>query len=130
MSKVWYGTQDKFRAKEVCSLSRLQLGRFIRIITGHNALRYYNHVLDPSLSPVCRLCSNADETFHHLATECSGTTRERRDFFGAVDILHNMDWDVRDVLDFSYSERINQLLDPNDVHEIRLTDTESEAGSD
>ena len=47
MTKIWYGTQDKFRAKEVCNLSRLQLGRFIRIITGHNALRYYNHVLIP-----------------------------------------------------------------------------------
>ena len=41
-----------------------------------------------------------------------------------------MDWDVRDVLDFSYSDRINQLLDPNDVHEIWLTDTESEAEND
>ena len=48
MSKIWYGTQDKFRAREVCGLSRLQLGRFVRIITGHYSLRYFNHVLDNS----------------------------------------------------------------------------------
>ena len=126
MTKVWYGNQDKFRAKEVCNLTRLQLGRFIRIITGHNALRYYNHVLDPMLSPVCRLCMTADETFHHLATECPGTRQLRRQFFGDEDILHNMDWDVHAVLEFSYADEINVLLDPNDVHDIRLTDTESE----
>lgn len=126
MSKFWYSSQDKYRAKEVCYLSRLKLGRFIRIITGHNALRYYNHVLDETLSPVCRLCGNADETFHHFATDCVGTRRERREFFEDRDILANMEWKVDEILDFSYSDRINPLLDPNDVHDIHLTDTESE----
>ena len=126
MSKYWYGNQDKFRAKEVCNLSRLQLGRFVRIITGHNALRYFNHVLDNSLSPACRLCSNADETFHHLATECTGTRHLRRQFFGDRDILQNMEWDVHEVLEFSYADEINTLLDPNNVHDIRLVDTDSD----
>ena len=70
---------------------------------------------------------NADETFDHLATECPETRRTRREFFGDTDILHNIDWDVQDVLDFSYSDQINPLLDPNNVHDIHLTDTESEA---
>ena len=68
----------------------------------------------------------ADETFHHLATECPGTRQLRRQFFGDDDIFHNMDWDVHAVLEFSYADEINALLDPNDVHDIRLTDTESE----
>ena len=68
----------------------------------HNALCYYNHVLDPSLSPVYRLCSYANKTFHHLATECVGTLRERQDLFGDTDILHNIEWDVHDVLECSY----------------------------
>ena len=83
-------------------------------------------MLDPSLSPVCRLCSNADETFHHLATDCAGTVGARRDYFGDKDILHNMDWDVQEILDFSYSDGINELLDPNGVHDIRLSDTDSD----
>ena len=126
MSKKWYSTQDKVRAREVCQLSRLKLGRFIRIVTGHNALKYYNHVLDETLSPVCRLCNMADETFHHLATECVATLRTRQEVFGNKDILQNMDWEVDELLDFSYSDQINPLLDPNNVHDIRLSDTESE----
>ena len=31
MSKKWYVNQDKHRAKEACALTRLKLGRFIRI---------------------------------------------------------------------------------------------------
>ena len=126
MSKKWYGTQDKHRAKEVMFLSRLKLGRFVRIISGHNALRYYNHVLDDSLSPVCRLCGMADETFHHFATECDATGRARREYFGDKNILWNMDWKVDELLDFSYDDQINPLLDPSNVHEIHLTDTESD----
>ena len=130
MSKMWYSTQDKYRAKEVMNLSRLKLGRFIRIISGHNALQYYNHVLDESLSPVCRLCGFADETFHHLATECVATRRARREFFQGKNILVNMDWEVDELLDFSYSDLVNPLLDPNNVHDIHLTDTESEGGGE
>ena len=126
MSKKWYSSQDKYRAKEACRLSRLKLGRFIRAITGHNALKYYNHVLDPTLSPACRLCMNADETFHHLATDCTATAEARCEFFGDKDIMTNMDWEIEELLDFSYSPLINPLFDPNNVHDIRLTDTESE----
>ena len=130
MSKKWYGNQDKYRAKDVCALSRLKLGRFIRIISGHNALRYYNYVLDETLPPNCRLCEMADETFHHLATECTETRRNRQEFFGDKNILENMDWKVEELLDFSYTDQINPLLDPNNVHEIHLTDTESEGNDD
>ena len=72
---------------------------------------------------------NDDETFHHLALDCPGTRQLRQQFFGNEDILHNMAWDVHTVLEFSYAEEINELLDPNDVHEIRLDDTGSEGDS-
>ena len=126
MSKKWYGTQDKYRAKEVCALSQLKLGRFIRIISGHNALNYYSYALDSTFSPACRLCGMADETFHHLATECSATLQARNEFFGDKDILENMSWEIDELLDFSYSDQINPLLDPNDVHHIGLVDSESD----
>ena len=68
----------------------------------------------------------ADETFHHLATECLMTLRDRDDHFGDKDILTNMSWDIQELLNFSYSDLINPLLDPNDVHHIELVDTESD----
>ena len=76
------------------------------------------------------MCGDADETFHHLATECAGTEETRREFFGGKNILENMDWEIDELLDFSYSDRVNPLLDPNNVHEIHLTDTESEGKQD
>ena len=90
---------------------------------------YYDHVLDESLSPVCRLCGFANETFHHLAKECTATRWARREHFQGKNILVNMDWEVDDLLNFSYSDLVNPLLDPNNVHDIHLTDTESEGGS-
>ena len=42
----------------------------------------------------------------------------------------NMDWEVDDLLNFSYSDLVNPLLDPNGVHDIHLTDTESEGGNE
>lgn len=73
MSKKWLYTQDKHRAKEVGFLSRLKLGRLVRIVTGYNTLRYYSHVLYETLSPACRLCDMASEYFHHLGPDCPET---------------------------------------------------------
>ena len=72
----------------------------------------------------------ADETFHHLATECSETLWDRRDVFGGKNILVHMEWEVDKLLEFSNIPRINNLLDPNGVHDIHLTDTESEGNND
>ena len=63
-----------------------------------------------------------DETFHHLATECPATLQSRNKFFGDKNILENMSREIDELLDFSYSEQINPLLDPNDVHHIELVD--------
>ena len=98
----------------------------MRIVTDLNALNYYSHVLNPTFSPACRFCLNADETFHHLALECPATLQTRREFFEDRDITTKMDWKVDEILDFSYSDQINPLLDSNNVHDIRLTDSESE----
>ena len=88
-------------------------------------------MLDPLLSPACRLRLNGDETFHHLALEFPMTLQARREFFGDRDITAaNMDWKVDELLDFSYSDQINPLLDPNNVHDIRLTDSESNGEND
>ena len=72
---------------------------------------------------------NADETFHHLALDCPMTLQTRRDIFGDKDIITNMKWTVDELLDFSYSDQINPLLDPHDVHDIRLTDLDSDGES-
>ena len=72
---------------------------------------------------------NADKTFHHLALDYPMTLQTRRDIFGDMDILTNMEWTVDELLDFSYSDQINPLPDPHDVHDFFLTYLDGYEGS-
>ena len=125
MTKYFFPRTDKLKSKQAMKLSRLQLGRFIRIITGHNQLRYYQSKITPTLSPLCRFCSEKVETFHHFVFECPSLFFSRRQIFLDTPPDTDMHWVVQEVLDFSYLQHINVLLDPNSVHTIVLTDSES-----
>lgn len=72
----------------------------------------------------------ADETFHHLATERPRTLRNQQEMFGDKDIQTNMDWEGNELLDISNTDQINPLLDLYNVHDIHLTDPESEGVQD
>ena len=126
MTKYFFPRQCALKSKKICKLSRLQLGRFVRIITGHNNLRYYQSKLDINVSAYCRFCLQQPETFHHFVFECPSLHFSRQRIF--LDCLPNvqMNWDVDKLLAFSYLPHINSLLDPNSVHDIRLEDTDSE----
>ena len=125
MTKYFFPRNDKEKAKAACKLTRLQLGRFVRAITGHNNLRYYQSKIDITLSPICRFCQDDMETFHHFVFECPSLHFSRQEVF--LDQLPDMDmnWSVSNILKFSYLPHINRLFDPNAVHDIRLVDTES-----
>ena len=60
MTKLFYLKPDKNQAKYVLKLGRLEMSRFIKIITGHNGLFYFKHKVDPIINPVCRFCLEAD----------------------------------------------------------------------
>lgn len=130
MTKYFFPRHDKSKAKQAYSQSRLRLGRFVRIISGHNNLRYYQSKLDVSISPICRFCGEEPETFHHFVFECPALFHSRRRIF--LDQLpdRDMNWSVKSLLEFSYLPHIHRLLDPNSVHDIHLVDTESEQESE
>ena len=71
-SKYFLSGPDALRAKETLQLGKAQIGRLIRIITGHNALSYHRSKIDPeNVYPKCRFCTNDDnETFIHLIHNC------------------------------------------------------------
>ena len=45
------------------------LSTWIKGITGHNNLAYFQSKLNPEIDPTCRLCLQANETLHHLMTD-------------------------------------------------------------
>ena len=126
MTKYFFPKPDCQKSKQIYNLSRLQLGRFVRIITGHNQLQYFQSKANCQLSPLCRFCNEDMETFHHFVFECPSLFHSRRGVF--VDNLpdKDMNWSVSKLLEFSYLPHINRLLDPNSVHDIQLVDTDSE----
>ena len=63
-------------------MGRMRLSRFVRIITGHNALNWLRNKISPNeFSNMCRFCRDNVETFWHLATECPVFRESRHDIF-------------------------------------------------
>ena len=79
MGKLFYEGPDKKRAKYVCKLARMSLARFVRIISGHNSLFYFRSKVDKEISPICRFCLEADESFEHLINDCPRFNTYRRE---------------------------------------------------
>ena len=111
MTKIFYLKPDKNQAKYVHKLGRLELSRFIKIITGHNALFYFKNKIDSEINPQCRFCLEADETFYHLAMECPIHRLSRNDIFLDKPPETNTKWSVRALLDFSQVNGIREALD-------------------
>ena len=110
-SKTFYECPRKNKAKFVYKLARLELGRFARIITGHNNLNFFQHKLNYVPSPECRLCHEGYETITHLLRQCPATELTRREILGEAIPGPDMTWSVRKLLEFSYSPAVNQAYE-------------------
>ena len=128
-SKQFYSKPDPIKAKYVYKLSRKKLGRFIRIITGHNNLNYHRSNINPDNNQTCRFCqiSLTRESFFHFATECPSFALSRREIFGDMIIDNEMEWSVQKLLDFSDIPAIDSALGGRFNPELQLNRSESPA---
>ena len=110
-TKQFYASQNKIKAKYVCKLNRNDLGRFVRIVTGHNLLAYHRHNMDQDFDPTCRLCGEERETFYHFATVCPRLHTSRTHAFLDTIVSDDMSWSAQSLIDFSYLPAINELLE-------------------
>ena len=114
MSKLFYSNPDSNKAKYLLRLSSYNLGRLIRLISGHNKLNYFQSLLDNDISPLCRLCEEEDETFAHWVSECPVLRQDRTDIFKVATneylIIPNL-WSVAEVLQFSMLNIISAVID-------------------
>ena len=89
---------------EVRKLSRVSLGRFVRITTGHNNLDLYFSRCNPGENPLCHFCREQDETFFHWAMDFPRCISERSDvlnFYENDDVVFHK-WELLMLLDFSH----------------------------
>ena len=131
MGKQFYFGPDPQKAKYVIKLSRAKLARFVRIISGHNYLFYFRHLVDNDIDPLCRFCLEENETFEHLVNECPRFHLDRQDKLLGQLILNDHLWSVQTLLDFSFIPGINDVLEGDTRIELFLgyDDTESSVDS-
>ena len=111
MAKEFYCGPDSNKAKYVYKLSRMELSRFLRIIAGHNGLFYFCNKIDQNISPLCRFCNEEHETFRHFIHDCPPLRKARQDIFLDAVITDDLNWSVRDLIDFSKIKCINEALE-------------------
>ena len=76
-TKLFYNSPNKNKSKYVLKMGTAMLGAWIKGITGHNNLAYFQSKLNPEIDPTCRLCEQENETLHHLCTVLGMSTTQR-----------------------------------------------------
>ena len=110
-SKNFYSGPNPGKAKFVYKLARLELGRFARIITGHNNLNFFQNKIGLCATRECRFCEQHDETITHLTEVCPRFLTTRKEVLKSGGPAPDMKWSVRELLDFSYVPGINDAYE-------------------
>ena len=110
-TKTFYAGPNPKKAKFVYKLARLELGRFVRVITGHNNLNFFQTKIGLANDPTCRFCTGGDETITHLLSRCPRFFSVGREIFLDQLPTADMKWSVRDLLNFSYIPEINEAYE-------------------
>ena len=138
-TKQFYNSPCPLQAKHVYKLARLELGRFARLITGHNNLNHFQARIGLWADSNCRLCGEAEETFLHFLHDCPRLRQHRLDIF--LDDLPRptMNWSVRSLLAMSYIPVVNEAFegtwasndpaDQNNMQSDEITSQDSEPTS-
>ena len=115
-TKQFYYSPMPAKAKHVYKLARLELGRFVRLITGHNNLNGFQTKIGLWADRTCRLCHAEEETFAHFLHDCPRLWLSRRELFPTGQPTPDMQWSVRALLDFSYIPCINAAFEGTWAH--------------
>ena len=107
-TKLFHPKPDSGESKKVIKLARSQLSVYIKLVTGHNNLAYHASKIDPSIDPMCSLCEEKMETFHHFVTECPRLWQTRRD--ANLDEIDSKTWTPECLLEFARTPAIEALL--------------------
>ena len=86
------------------------LGAWIKGITGHNNLAYFQSKLNPEIDPTCRLCEQENETLYHLMTNCEATSPLQMDIMQNKTPLPDMSWSVIGINKFLHHPTIHSVM--------------------
>ena len=58
-TKQWFPNTDRHKSKKILQLDKVQLGKTVQFLTGHNNLMRHRHIKDKTINPTCRMCREA-----------------------------------------------------------------------
>ena len=109
------------KSKYIYKLARLELGRFVRVVTGHNNLNFFQAKIGLTSLEKCRFCGDGNETITHFITKCPRLLRASREFFQDCPPCNDMKWSVRDILHFSFIPGVNEAYEGSWAHGDPIT---------
>ena len=81
-TKLWFPRVMKSRSLRILKCNRLQWGKLMQLMTGHNYLNRHNWVIDPDLVPDCDICDHGYiQDSQHLMAECPLFIEQRLNLF-------------------------------------------------
>ena len=110
-ARTFYGGPDPVKARYVFKLSRSELGRLVRIVTGHNNLNFFQNKIGLWHDPFCRFCARGPETITHLLHDCPRFSLTARNVFSRGLPSSTASWSVREFLLFSYTADIDLAME-------------------
>ena len=109
-TKLFYESPNKNKSKYILKMGTIKLSTWIKGITGHNNLAYFQSKINPEIDPTCRLCQQGSETLHHLMTDCEATSTLQLDIMKNKIPLPDMSWSVKDINKFIRHPLIHALM--------------------
>ena len=110
-TKQFFPTLDKKKSSQLLTLSKTQLGRLTRLISGHNNLNYHMSLCNPGHTSLCRLCKTERETFFHFITDCPVLLNTRQTYLSYWETNEVTDWNMDRILSFSYVPVVNDAIE-------------------
>ena len=128
-TKHFYFSPSRHKASYIHKLARLDLGRFVRIVTGHNNLNYFQSRIGLWGDQTCRFCRGGPETFIHFLSDCPCFLQSRRDVFLDNIPSNDMKWSARKLIAFSQIPGLDNALvgtwahgDPAGIDDLQTED--------
>ena len=89
-TKIWMQSCNKRFARSFLNIQREELG--IQMLTGHNRLNHHETLIGKSNDPLCRFCSEEEETSFHLLARCPAFMLKCYGIFDHHELDENPDW--------------------------------------
>ena len=106
---------------------RESVSRLIQYITGHAFMGRHDQIVengskegDGSRAAECRFCQQADETPHHIITQCDPLSGRRNSWFSSHSLsTFFFNWKIHQILGFmELSDLVDTEVLPNDQQEV------------